>query len=125
MATALAFDIRAAEESVDSSESWMSIYTALARYGHCAGGGMAEGFTDAVVRLRVSDRSSLPTAASIAQEHPAFRAFLRRHGDASTDAGELESIGAAQSRAGVPRCASSARAWVTAARTWAGAVPPM
>ncbi len=105
----------------------MSIYTALARYGHCAGGGMTEGFTDTVVNRRVSDVSSLPTAASIAQEHPFSRlpATALRHIDASADAGEVESSGAVQSRVGVPRCASAARAWVTAARTWAGAVPPM
>jgi hypothetical protein len=81
-----------AENAVDTMKSWSSIYSGFKRYKSCDDGGVAEGFTDAVVHLLTSDWSSLKDAEQLSARSSSFRSFLLRHIDASADTEDLKAI---------------------------------
>jgi hypothetical protein len=92
-------EARAAQVGVDSLTSWPSIHEAFEKYGHCDDGGIAEGWTEAVVHTLASDWDSLIQASQYTERDPAFRRLFLRHIDASADTDELRAIGdLAQSR---------------------------
>ena len=85
-------DAQAAETTTGTLKTWSAIYSGFKSYGRCDDGGIAEGFTEAVVHLLASKWDSLPKAASLAKKDPAFRTFFLKHIDASADTDELKKI---------------------------------
>jgi len=63
-------EAQAAGNATDSMKSWTSIYSGFKRYGKCDDGGIAEGFTDAVVHLLASKWSSLSKVAVFVKKAP-------------------------------------------------------
>jgi hypothetical protein len=86
-------EAREAEAGVDSLKSWSSIYQAFEKYGHCDDGGIAEGWTEAVVHTLASNWDSLIQASRYAEKDDGFRHFLLKHIDASADIDEVRAIG--------------------------------
>lgn len=82
-----------AEAGVDTLKDWSAIYTAFKRYGHCDDGGIAEGWSEAVVHLLASNWGSLKQAAVYTTNDKGFRRFFLKHIDASADTDEIKSIG--------------------------------
>ena len=85
-------EAKAADGATDALKTWPEFYTMFLRYGHCDDGAPGEGFLDSVVHLLAAKWNSLPQAAAIAQKDPAFRAFMLRHIDETTDADELRKV---------------------------------
>ena len=86
-------DARAAETGVDSLKTWSSIHSAFKQYGHCDDGGIAEGWTEAIVHLLASNWKSLPQAAAFTEKDKSFRRFFLKHIDATADTDEIKTIG--------------------------------
>lgn len=85
-------EAQAAGNATDSMKSWTSIYSGFKHFGKCDDGGIAQGFTDAVVHLLASKWSSLPKVAVFVRKDPEFYKFFLRHIDASADTDELKKI---------------------------------
>jgi hypothetical protein len=85
-------DAQAAGSAKGSMKTWSDIYSGFQHYGHCDDGGIAEGFSEAVVHLMASQWDSLPQAATLAKKDPSFRVFLLIHIDATADTNELRKI---------------------------------
>lgn len=85
-------DAQTAGNATDSMKSWTSIYSGFKRFWNCDDGGIAEGFTEAVVHLLASKWSSLPTVSVLIKKDPKFYKFFLRHIDASADTDELKKI---------------------------------
>lgn len=100
---------QAAERSVDSIDSWPTIYSAYRQYGHCDDGSIAEGFTDRVVHLLATRWDSLEQAQQLAARDPKFQTFIVRHIDTSASTSELDMV----ARAAKDRCPRSATALCT------------
>jgi hypothetical protein len=81
-----------AEAAMDLLKTWPEIYAAFSRYHRCDDGGIAEGFSEAVVHHLASDWGSLAQGAAIMRKHTGFRRFVLRHIDATTNDDELERI---------------------------------
>src|SRR5215210_6692328 len=69
----------AAEKVAAKISNWLDVYGASRRYGHCADGAIAEGFTESVVHLLATKWESLPEVAALAEKHHRFRRFVLRH----------------------------------------------
>ena len=82
----------AADGATDSLKTWPEFYAVFRQYGHCDDGAPGEGFSDSVVHLLATKWNSLPQAAAMAQKDPAFRIFLLRHIDETTDSDELGTV---------------------------------
>lgn len=85
-------EAQAADNATDSMKSWTSIYSGFKRYGKCDDGGIAEGFTEAVVHLLASKWNTLPKVAVLVKKDHKFYKFFLRHIDASADTDELKKI---------------------------------
>jgi proteic killer suppression protein len=62
-----------AENAVDTMKSWSSIYSGFKKYKSCDDGGVAEGFTEAVVHLLASDWFFESGSAAGIQPHHSAR----------------------------------------------------
>jgi diphthamide synthase subunit DPH2 len=85
-------DAQVAETTTGLMKTWPAIYSGFTNYGRCDDGGIAEGFTEAVVHLLASKWYSLPKAVVLVKKDPAFRTFFLKHIDASADTDELRKI---------------------------------
>ncbi|WP_295684785.1 hypothetical protein [uncultured Nevskia sp.] len=83
---------QAAEEATDQMKTWSAIYSGFKSFHHCDDGGIAEGFTEAVVHLLASDWRSVGSAASLSTKDKAFSSFLLKHINASANTEELQNI---------------------------------
>jgi hypothetical protein len=81
-----------AEATTDQLKTWPEIYAGFSRYHRCDDGGIAEGFSEAVVHQLASDWGSLAQGAAIMRKHTGFRRFVLRHIDATTNDDDLERI---------------------------------
>ena len=85
-------DAQVAETTTGLMKTWSAIYSGFKSYGRCDDGGIAEGFTEAVVHHLASKWNSLPKVAALVKKDPAFRTFFLKHIDASADTDELRKI---------------------------------
>ncbi len=85
-------DAQIAETTTGLMKTWSAIYSGFKSYGRCDDGGIAEGFTEAVVHLLASKWNSLPKAAALTKKDPTFRTFFLKHIDASANTDELRKI---------------------------------
>ncbi|MBS0176211.1 MAG: hypothetical protein JSR64_19440 [Nitrospira sp.] len=94
----------AADAASDYWHSWPSLFAAYERYSQCDDGAIVEGFSDDIVHLLASRWSTLGQAQRFISLRPAFRAFIIRHIDATTDTDELLSV----QRSATHHCPASA-----------------
>ena len=81
-----------AELVVDYLDSWKNAHLAYREFSGCDDGGVAEGLSDAVVRLLAHDWRRLPELLPMIQADPKFEAFVLKHIDATTDDDDLKAI---------------------------------
>jgi len=85
-------EAEAAENAVDTLDSWASIFSAYKRYKHCDDAAIAEGFTDKVVHLLATQWGSLHQVQQLVAQDASFQLFIVKHINASADASELDRI---------------------------------
>ncbi len=73
--------------------TWSAIHAYVTIYApRCDDGWMAEGYSDVVVKTLASQWARVGDLARLAERDPAFRAFVIRHVDATTDRGDLRAV---------------------------------
>jgi hypothetical protein len=85
-------EAQAAESSIDSLDSWQSVYIFYKRYRHCDDGSIAEGHTDKVVHLLATRWDSLKKLQKITARDHRFQTFILRHIDSSALTSELDHV---------------------------------
>jgi hypothetical protein len=70
-----------ADSSIDTLDSWSSVYAAYRRYGDCDDGAVAEGYSDRIVALLVNDWRTTAKLAKLSRSDPAFERFVLAHID--------------------------------------------
>jgi hypothetical protein len=84
----------AAETVVDYLNNWKNMYLAFRQFKHCDDGAIAEGFSEAVVRLLADQWSHLKELQAFGAKEPAFIDFVIGHMDGTVNAEDLEKIDA-------------------------------
>jgi len=73
--------------------SWQAVYASFKAYTpRCDDGWMAEGYTDAVVKMLAHRWASIGELGRLGRRDPAFEAFVLRHVDGSADLDELRAV---------------------------------
>lgn len=88
----------AAENGVDALHAWPDILAFYESYRVCDDGGVADGLTEAVVRLLADHWDRLPALAVAIAQEPAFRPFVLSHIDSTADTGDLQMIESSATR---------------------------
>jgi hypothetical protein len=83
-------DAQKAEETVGLSDTWQALHEHYKRYRSCDDGAIAEGYSDAVVRLLANKWEQLSDFEQLAQQDPEFERWALRHVDATTSTDDLE-----------------------------------
>ena len=79
---------------VDRLKTWEQIYDSFKRYSACDDGILAEGYSDAVVKM-LSDRwEQLPSLRALMERDERFGKFVFKHIDATTDDHDLDRVAA-------------------------------
>jgi hypothetical protein len=81
-----------AEDSVSVLRKWADVYKSFKRFGHCDDGGIAEGYSDAIVRLLARRWPTLSELQPLVSAHRNFHDFVLRHIDATADPRDLDKI---------------------------------
>lgn len=84
--------IQAEETLIAARERWDSLYRHQQVFGPCDDGGLAEGYSDAVVRLLAWRWGQIKNLAAISNSDPGFRRWVIQHIDATTSAQDLQKI---------------------------------
>jgi hypothetical protein len=72
---------------------WASIYASFKAYTpRCDDGGMAEGYTDAIVKVLANDWEGIVELEGFVHPDPAFLAFVIRHVDGSANLADLRKV---------------------------------
>ncbi|MDK9362796.1 MULTISPECIES: hypothetical protein [Lelliottia] len=85
-------DAEAADLAVDSLSSWQAVSENYSHYGQCDDGSIAEGNSEAVIRLLVDKWNTLPALDALAKKNPAFGDWVLNHIDTTLDSGDLEAV---------------------------------
>jgi len=83
---------REAEESIDRLHNWAEIYGSFKKFGGCDDGAIAEGYSDAVVRMLATDWNHLDELVKLSSTDRDFFVFVKRHINATADESEIETI---------------------------------
>jgi hypothetical protein len=84
--------LRAAEKAVSDLGTWTKLHSFFSRFAGCDDGGIADGITEAVVRL-MSDRwEDLQLLADGTKKDPGFAKFVLTHVDSTADTDDLKKI---------------------------------
>lgn len=75
----------AAEEGVDHLRTWSDLHAAFKQFAACDDGATGEGWSDFVVRTLARKWSTLGELERLTKNDKAFRAFVIRHIDDTTD----------------------------------------
>jgi hypothetical protein len=87
-----------AEVEADYLKTWDQIYDFYKRYSGCDDGAIAEGYSEAVVKM-LSDRwQQLPTLQTLVDHDERFGKFVFKHINATTDEHDLDRVVANASR---------------------------
>ena len=81
-----------AENEVDYLKTWDQIYDSFKRYSACDDGAIAEGYSDAVVRMLADRRNQLSTLQTLVDRDKRFGEFVFKHIDATTDDHDLDRV---------------------------------
>jgi hypothetical protein len=88
----------AAQTATSDLDNWTKVYLFFSKFGGCDDGGIADGVSEAIVRLMSDKWTELPLFADAAKEHPGFRKFVLSHVDSTADTGDLKKIRANSSQ---------------------------
>lgn len=81
-----------AENEVDYLKTWDQIYDSFKRYSACDDGAIAEGYSDAVVRMLADRWNQLSTLQTLVDRDKRFGEFVFKHIDATTDDHDLDRV---------------------------------
>ena len=74
-----------ADAATDSMKSWPAVYRVFKRYRQCDDGGVAEGFSDAIVQLLALHWSRVGELSRLVRKDPLFERFVIQHIDQTAD----------------------------------------
>ena len=81
------------DDELPRLKSWSSIYESYRAYTpQCDDGFLAEGYTEAVVKMLSARWVTVHELARLARRDPAFRRFVLKHVDASADPDDLRKV---------------------------------
>ena len=83
-------DAEAAEQAADHLTSWQAMNDNYTRYYQCDEGSIAEGNSEAVIRLLVDKWEALPKLNVLTRKNAAFEAWVLSHIDSTLDSGDLQ-----------------------------------
>jgi hypothetical protein len=72
--------------------SWPHIMVMFRKFRQCDDGGIAEGNSEAIVRLLADRWETLPVLSELSSQSPAFRRWVLSHLDCTVNAEDLEKI---------------------------------
>ena len=81
-----------ADTEADTLRSWDSLYRSYKLYRQCDDGGIAEGYSESVVRILADHWSTLSRLATLSRRDARFRRFVLGHVDATTNPDDLKRI---------------------------------
>jgi anion-transporting ArsA/GET3 family ATPase len=85
-------DAQAADEYVDQLVSWQAVDTMQQKYHPCDDGSIAEGTSDLLAKLLVTQWHDLASLHQLMQRNPKLKPFVLRHIDSTLDSAVLEKI---------------------------------
>lgn len=85
-----AIDAEAADEAIDHLNSWQAVSDNFTHYGQCDDGDIAEGNSEAVIRMLVDKWKTLPELTALAKQNSAFGEWVLGHIDSTLDSGDLQ-----------------------------------
>ena len=88
----VALYMQAEETLISAGARWDSLYRHQQVFGACDDGGLAEGYSDAVVRLLAWRWGQIKNLAAISNSDPGFRRWVIKHIDATASAQDLQKI---------------------------------
>jgi len=83
-------DAEAAEQAVDHLTSWQVMNDNFTRFHQCDEGSIAEGNSEAVIRLLVDKWETLPKLSVLTRQNAAFETWVLGHIDSTLDSGDLQ-----------------------------------
>lgn len=83
-------DAEAAEQALDHLTSWQVMNDNFTRFHQCDEGTIAEGNSEAVIRLLVDKWKTLPELNVLAKQNAAFETWVLSHIDSTLDSGDLQ-----------------------------------
>lgn len=83
-------DAEAAEQAVDHLTSWQAMNDNFTRFYQCDEGSIAEGNSEAVIRLLVDKWEALPKLSVLTRQNAAFETWVLSHIDSTLDSGDLQ-----------------------------------
>lgn len=87
-----------AEDEVDYLKTWGQMYDSFKRYAACDDGAIAEGYSEAVVKMLAERWNQLPTLRTLVDRDQRFGKFVFQHIDATRDNHDLDRVVANASR---------------------------
>ena len=85
-------DEEAADMATDHLTSWQAVRDNYARYSQCDDGSIAEGNSEAVVRLLVDKWSTIPELDALTKQNASFEAWVLKHINTTADGEDLATI---------------------------------
>lgn len=83
-------DAEAAEQALDHLTSWQVMNDNFTRFHQCDEGSIAEGNSEAVIRLLVDKWGTLPKLSVLTRQNAAFETRVLSHIDSTLDSGDLQ-----------------------------------
>ncbi len=83
-------DAEAAEQAVDHLTSWQVMNDNFTRFHQCDEGSIAEGNSEAVIRLLVDKWETLPKLSVLTRQNATFETWVLSHIDSTLDSGDLQ-----------------------------------
>lgn len=83
-------DAEAAEQAVDHLTSWQAMNDNFIRFHQCDEGSIAEGNSEAVIRLLVDKWEALPKLSMLTRQNTAFETWVLNHINSTLDSGDLQ-----------------------------------
>jgi len=85
-------DEEAADMATDYLTNWQAVRDSYARYRQCDDGSIAEGNSEAVVRLLVDKWNTIPELVALTKQNADFESWVLKHIDTTVNGEDLESI---------------------------------
>jgi len=85
-------EAKRADTDLDTLGSWDALYRWYKLYRQCDDGGLAEGYSESVVRILADHWNTLPRLVTLSRRDPRFRRFVLGHVDATTNPDDLRKI---------------------------------
>jgi hypothetical protein len=84
--------MRADDSLVSAAGAWGSLFKHWKTFSSCDDGGVAEGYSDAVVVLLARKWDQFDVFVSLSERNPAFRKWAIGHIDATTSSDDLKGV---------------------------------